>query len=273
MKLIDYYNNEFIADLAIIENHNYYCPLKRIYNGGNFFDERVKELNDERLINFIFSANSLLFIDQTISYYLSPCYFKFLDKYNFGVSLRENRILDHNYWFRTSEIKDRLKNKHRVRQGRYSLATIPAPDHILAKFLKKIIIQKLDESGEVIVNEFRKIEKLLNFKNFFDSIISVIAIDEDLRNYLDNNSNIREFSKTFFKSFWLELYKQKIIDYNKFYFLNSLLEQNIEAFRRGNPIIRETTLEINKVLPEDEFFSSRYRIFINARTDNLIFNL
>ena len=150
---------------------------------------------------------------------------------------------------------------------------IPAPDHILAKFLKKIIIQKLDESGEVIVNEFRKIEKLLNFKNFFDSIISVIAIDEDLRNYLDNNSNIREFSKTFFKSFWLELYKQKIIDYNKFYFLNSLLEQNIEAFRRGNPIIRETTLEINKVLPEDEFFSSRYRIFINTRTDNLIFNL
>ena len=68
------------------------------------------------------------------------------------------------------------------------------------------------------------------------------------------------------------MYKQKIIDYNKFYFLNSLLEQNIEAFRRGNPIIRETTLKINKILPEDEFFSSRYRIFINRRTDNLIFN-
>ena len=272
MKLIDYYNNEFIADLAIIENRDYYYSLKSLYNGLGFFDERVKELDDERLVNFIFSVNSLLFVDQTISYYLSPCYFEFLDKYNFGVSLREKRIIDHNYWLRTSEIKDRLKNKHRVREGRYSLATIPAPDHILEKFLKKIIIQKLDESGEVIVNEFRKIEKLLNFKNFFDSIISVIAIDEDLRNYLDKNSNTREYSKIFFKSFWLELYKQKIIDYNKFYFLNSLLEQNIEAFRRGNPIIRETTLKINKILPEDEFFSSRYRIFINRRTDNLIFN-
>ncbi len=273
MKLIDYYNNEFIADLAIIENHNHYYPLKRLFNGLGTFEDRAKELDDERLVNFIFSVNSLLFIDQTISYYLSPCYFNFLDKYNFGISLREDRILDHNYWFRTSEIKDRLKNKHRVRQGRYSLAMIPAPDHILENFLKKIIIQKLDESGEVIVNEFRKIEKLLNFKNFFDSIISVIAIDEDLRGYLDNRSNTREFSKIFFKSFWLELYKQKIIDNRKFYFLNSLLEQNTQAFRKGNPIIRETTLAINKVLPEDEFFSSRYRIFINTRTDNLIFNL
>ena len=251
MKLIDYFNNEFIADLAIIENHIYYCPLKRIFNGVGTFDERVNELDDERLINFIFSVNSLLFIDQTISYYLSPCYFNFLDKYNFGVSLREERIIDHNYWFRTSEIKDRLKNKHRVREGRYSLATIPAPDHILAKFLKKIVIQKLDESGEVIVNEFRKIEKLLNFKNFFDSIISVIAIDEDLRNYLDKNSNTREYSKIFFKSFWLELYKQKIIDYNKFYFLNSLLEQNIEAFRRGRTKNREKTLTINKILHQN----------------------
>ena len=51
MKLIDYYNNEFIADLAIIENHNYYCPIKRIFNGGNFFDERVKELDDERFFS------------------------------------------------------------------------------------------------------------------------------------------------------------------------------------------------------------------------------
>jgi hypothetical protein len=273
MKLIDYYNNEFIADLAIIENRDYYYSLKSLYNGLGFFDERVKELDDERLVNFIFSVNSLLFVDQTISYYLSPCYFEFLDKYNFGVSLRENRILDHNYWFRTSEIKDRLKNKHRVRQGRYSLATIPAPDHILENLLKKIIIQKLDESGEVIVNEFRKIDKLLNFKNFFNSIVSVIAIDEDLRSYLDNRSNTREFSKIFFKSFWLDLYKKKIIDYNKFYFLNSLLEQNIEAFRKGNPIIRETTLVANRALPEDEFFSSRYRSFINRRANHLIYNL
>ena len=67
MKLIDYFNNEFIADLAIIENHIYYCPLKRIFNGVGTFDERVNELDDERLINFIFSVNSLLFIDQTIS--------------------------------------------------------------------------------------------------------------------------------------------------------------------------------------------------------------
>jgi hypothetical protein len=269
MRLIDYYNKEFIADLAIVENQAFYCSLKNIYSGlGGNFSRRAEELDDERLINFIFSSNALFFIDQTISYYLSPFYQDFLKKYDFSSSLKDRRILDCQFWFRTEEIKERLKNKYRVKEGRYSTLTVPAPVNILDKFLKKIMLKKLDESGEVIVNELKKIEKLLEFKNFFDAMISVIACDGDLKKYIDHNINWSGFNKVLLKSFWAELYKLKIIDHNKFYFLNSIFEKFI--FRSGSPLVKES-FEKNKILSEDEFFLSEYKAYLNFRNNNFIY--
>jgi hypothetical protein len=68
MKLLDYFYSDYIADLALVENSEVQeQSIKFILKHDNLSEARVKELNDDRLINFSFSTNILMFLDQTIS--------------------------------------------------------------------------------------------------------------------------------------------------------------------------------------------------------------
>ena len=57
MKLLDYFNADYIADLALVENEGTTQSIKSILQIGNL-SERVEKINDERLINFIFSNHN-----------------------------------------------------------------------------------------------------------------------------------------------------------------------------------------------------------------------
>ena len=69
MKLLDYFNTDYIADLALVENLGDTQSIKLILQQGDL-SERVEKISDERLIDFIFSNHVLMFLDQTISFYL-----------------------------------------------------------------------------------------------------------------------------------------------------------------------------------------------------------
>ena len=58
MKLLDYFYSDYIADLALVENSEFQeQSIKFILKHDNLSEARVKELNDDRLINFSFSTN------------------------------------------------------------------------------------------------------------------------------------------------------------------------------------------------------------------------
>ena len=103
MKLLDYFYSDYIADLALVENSEFQeQSIKFILKHDNLSEARVKELNDDRLINFSFSTNILMFLDQTISYYFSFGYENFIKKYDFANHLLGTRILDYRNWLQPS---------------------------------------------------------------------------------------------------------------------------------------------------------------------------
>jgi len=264
MKLLDYFYSDYIADLALVENSEFQeQSIKFILKHDNLSEARVKELNDDRLINFSFSTNILMFLDQTISYYFSFGYENFIKKYDFANHLLGTRILDYRNWLqpRLSLIYKRIESKTIV-NNIYN-GTLIRENLIKNKF-EKICLKKLEESASVIISELDKIAKIFNYHEFKQAYISALALDQDLRNYLNINTNEKKFSNIFFQSLWMELFKKDKIDKDKLYFLNYLLAKDIHAYRDGIPFSIDDIC-VDYSISENKEFKSKYEDFIERK--------
>ena len=264
MKLLDYFNTDYIADLALVENLGDTQSIKSILQQGDL-SERVEKISDERLIDFIFSNHVLMFLDQTISFYLDFAYESFRRQYEFKNQLLGSRILNRNCWLTTSLpiIFKRLENKTYINRN-YNTDTHRKN---LETILKKICCKKLKESACVIIQELEKISKIFGYYDFRKAYISVIAMDQDLRHYLDSNTNEQVFTITFFQALWMELFKQSLIDKDKLYFLNYLQAKNIYAYRHGIPFKPEDIF-FDNTISENREFKNRYEQFIYNKNSN-----
>ena len=267
MKLLDYFNSNYIADLALVENFGTTQSIKSILQNGDL-SERVEKINDERLVNFIFSNHVLMFLDQTISFYLSFAYENFKKNYDFKNQLSGDRILDPERWLASSLpiIFKRLENKTYINRN-YNNNTHHRNLQII---FKKICHKKLEESACVIIQELEKISKIFGYYDFKKAYISVIAMDQDLRHYLDSNTNEKEFTITFFQALWMELFKQGLIDKDKLYFLNYLYAKDIHSYRDGIPFRREDVFFDNSISENTEF-RDLYQRFIDNKNNNYIY--
>jgi hypothetical protein len=175
MKLLDYFNSNYIADLALVENFGSTQSIKSILQNGNL-SERVEKINDERLVNFIFSNHVLMFLDQTISFYLDFVYENFKKKYEFNNKLLGQRILNRYNWLKSSLpiIFKRLKNKTHINRN-YNTDTHRLNLEII---LKKICLKKLEESACVLIQELETISKIFGYFAFKKAYISPIAMEQ-----------------------------------------------------------------------------------------------
>ena len=264
MKLLDYFNTDYIADLALVENLETHKPIKLILSNRDFAD-RFAQLNDERLINFIFSNHVLMFLDQTISYYFSFGYNNFLKKYHFGSQLLGVRILGTHDWLTPglSLIYKRIENKPLVN----NIYNTNNYRKNLERLFKKIVVKKLEESSSVLISELEVISKIFNFHDFKQAYISSISLDVHLRYYLNLNNNNQEFSTAFFQSLWMELFKKGMIDRDKLYFLNYIIAKNITSYYDGIPFTEEDVCVDNSI-SENRNFVSYYQEFINNKNSN-----
>ena len=264
MKLLDYFNTDYIADLALVENLETHKPIKLILSNRDFAD-RFAQLNDERLINFIFSNHVLMFLDQTISYYFSFGYNNFLKKYHFASQLLGVRILDTHDWLTPglSLIYKRIENKPLVN----NIYNTNNYRKNLERLFKKIVVKKLEESSSVLISELEVISKIFNFHDFKQAYISSISLDVHLRYYLNLNNNNQEFSTAFFQSLWMELFKKGMIDRDKLYFLNYIIAKNITSYYDGIPFTEEDICVDNSI-SENKNFVSYYQEFINNKNSN-----
>jgi len=267
MKLLDYFNTDYIADLALVENLGTTQSIKTILRDGNLF-ERVENINDERLINFIFSNHVLMFLDQTISYYLDFTYEIFIKQYDFKNQLLGSRILNRNSWLKSSLpiIFKRLENKTYINRN----YNTDLHNRNLEMILKKICRKKLEESACVIIQELEKISKIFGFYDFRKAYVSVIAMDQDLRHYLDNDNNEQILTTTFFQALWMELFKQGLIDKDKLYFLNYLQAKDIHSYRDGIPF-RRADIYFDNTISENTEFQNLYEQFLNNKNNNYIY--
>lgn len=267
MKLLDYFNSNYIADLALVENFGTTKSIKSILQNGDL-SERVEKINDERLVNFIFSNHVLMFLDQTISFYLDFGYENFKKKYEFNNQLLGPRILNRYNWLKSSLpiILKRLENKTYINRS-YKTDTHRLN---LETLFKKICLKKLEESACVIIQELETISKIFGFHDFRKAYISAIAMDQDLRNYLDNYTNEQIFTITFFQALWMELFKQGLIDKDKLYFLNYLYAKDIHSYRDGIPFRREDIFFDNSISENTEF-RDLYQRFIDNKNNNYIY--
>jgi hypothetical protein len=272
MKLLDYFNTEYIADLALVENPEFdeNLPIKYILNGGGLSESRVKQLNDERLTDFVFSNNILMFLDQTISYYFSFGYSHFLKNYNLGSHLKGGIIHSDN-WLRPSlsliynRTKKKLEENNIFYINNYQRNLI-IKKNLITK-LEKVYIKKLEESVSVIISEIKKIAKIFNYNDFIFAYVSSIALDGEIRTYLDLNSENKNLSITFLKKLWIEFYKENIIDQNQLYFLNYLMAKIIISYRDGIPFRQEDICNDNSI-PENKHFKDLYKNFIIEKEFN-----
>jgi hypothetical protein len=265
MKLLDYFNADYIADLALVENDEGDTQsIKTILQIGNL-SQRVEKINDERLINFIFSNHVLMFLDQTISFYLGFAYENFKKNYDFKNQLSGDRILDPEGWLTSSLpiIFKRLENKTYINRN-YNNNTHHRSLQII---FKKICRKKLEESACVIIQELEKISTIFGYYDFRKAYISVIAMDQDLRHYLDSNTNEKEFTTTFFQALWMELFKQGLINKDKLYFLNYLQAKNIHSYRYGIPFQQEDIF-FDNTISENKEFKNLYEQFIFNKNNN-----
>ena len=264
MKLLDYFNADYIADLALVENEGTTQSIKSILQIGNL-SERVEKINDERLINFIFSNHVLMFLDQTISFYLGFAYENFKKNYDFKNQLLGVRILDPEHWLTSSLpiIFKRLENKTYINRN----YNTDIHRRNLEIIIKKICCKKLEESACVIIQELEKISKIFGYYDFRKAYISAIAMDQDLRNYLDNNTNERVFTITFFQALWMELFTKGLIDKDKLYFLNYLQAKNIHSYRDGIPFQPEDIF-FDNTISENREFKNLYEQFIYNKNNN-----
>ena len=264
MKLLEYFNTDYIADLGLVENFETSKSIKLLLGNGEL-PERVVQLNDERLINFIFSNHILMFLDQTISYYFSFGYENFLKKYHFSSQLLGIRILETHKWIipSLSLIYKRLENK-------------PLPNNIyntnnyrknLEQLFKKIVIKKLEESSNVLISEIKIISEIFKLHDFKQAYISAISLDVHLRHYLNLNNNNQEFSNAFFQSIWAEFFKEGIINRDKLYFLNYIIAKNITSYYDGIPFTTEDVCVDNSI-SENKNFISYYKEFIDNKNSN-----
>jgi hypothetical protein len=264
MKLLDYFNTDYIADLALVENLETHKPIKLILSNRDFAS-RFAQLNDERLINFIFSNHILMFLDQTISYYFSFGYNNFLKNYHFGSQLLGVRILDAHDRLTPSLslIYKRIENKP-LANNIYNTNNYRKN---LEELFKKIVIKKLEESSNVLVSEIEIISKIFNLHDFKQAYISAISLDVHLRHYLNSNNNNQIFSTAFFQSIWMELFKKGMIDRDKLYFLNYIIAKNITFYYDGIPFT-EKDICVDNSISENENFLSHYKEFINNKNSN-----
>ena len=95
----------------------------------------------------------------------------------------------------------------------------------------------------------------------FRSYISSVALDGEIRTYLDYNSENKNLSTAFLKKLWIEFYKENIIDQNQLYFLNYLMAKNIISYRDGIPF-RQEDICVDNSIPENKHFRDLYKNFI-----------